>query len=204
MRSPRAARARRPGGIRAPSFGWAKSVAATRPLAAASASDFRSQIGGSSADSLQQLSFEQGPPSPERGSTFSPLLEVRVCAATAKTRRGVWPSASACMPRSLKSRREPATRSTTVRDTSTSPLRPSDATRAAIAATSPSPGPSVRSHSPVCRPTVTGSPSRSDRAAIACPHRIARAGPSKAAKIRSASRWVSVPLKRWVSSATIA
>ena len=54
--------------------------------------------------------------------------------------------------------------------------------------------PSISSHSPVCRPTRTSSPSSGISSVMAQPQRMARAGPSKEAKKPSPAESTSLPI----------
>ena len=70
---------------------------------------------------------------------------------------------SVAEPRSSNSRPEPATRSSTVPETTTSPASACAATRAPMFTAMPATLPSAISTSPVCRPARTSSPSVADR-----------------------------------------
>ena len=71
---------------------------------------------------------------------------------------------------------EPATRSLTVLETSTSPGCAFEATRALVCTAMPATLPSMSSHSPVCRPARTSRPSSGMVSTIARAQVIARAG----------------------------
>src|SRR5437867_1037840 len=91
---------------------------------------------------------------------------------------------------------DPATRSLTVLETRISPGPAWAATRAPMCtATPPIFSPTI-SHSPVCRPARTSSPSSRTESLIARAHRIARAGPSKLAKKPSPAVSSSRPRNR--------
>ena len=77
---------------------------------------------------------------------------------------------------------EPATRSLTVLETSTSPGSASFATRAPMCTAIPPTFLFITSHSPVWSPARTSSPSSPTLSAIADAQRIARAGPSNDVK----------------------
>jgi hypothetical protein len=81
---------------------------------------------------------------------------------------------SSCVPRSSNSIPEPATRSLTVEETSTSPAEADDAIRAPVATAIPATLLSWSSHSPVC------TPARSSRPSSLTPPRIACAAPNRA------------------------
>jgi hypothetical protein len=103
-------------------------------------------------------------------------------AFTANSRQIPGTPLSSCSPRPANSRPDPATRSTTVRDTSTSPGSANPDTRAPMLTAMP-PTPSfLSSISPVWTPLRTTTPSVRAASPIARAHLIARASPSKVAK----------------------
>ena len=78
-------------------------------------------------------------------------------------------------------------------ETSTSPGSALAATRAPVWTAIPATLPSINSHSPVCSPTRTSKPRSFTDSVISHAHRIARAGPSKAAKKPSPAVSTSLP-----------
>ena len=107
-------------------------------------------------------------------------------------------------PRSANRSSEPATRSTTVLETSTSPGAAWAATRAPMwTAIPPTPRPSS-STSPVCTPARTCSPSATTASVTAAPQRTAWAGCSKVAKKPSPAVSTSRPPNRRSSRRTAA
>ena len=113
--------------------------------------------------------------------------------ATAKRRQASGTPLSWCSPRSSNWIPEPATRSFTVLETSTSPGAASDEMRAPIETAMPAILPSVTSHSPVWRPARMSRASPWSASRIAEAARTARAGPSKAAKKPSPAVSSSLP-----------
>jgi len=99
----------------------------------------------------------------------------------------------ACIPPSSKTSPEPATRSRTVCETRTSPGPASPPTRAPICTAIPARSLPTISHSPVCTPQRTSSPSGCTASRIAPAQRTARAGPSKAARKPSPVVLISRP-----------
>jgi hypothetical protein len=99
-------------------------------------------------------------------------------------------------PRSRNRIPEPATRSATVRETSTSPGWAAAATRAPICTAIPAMSSPLISTSPVCRPTRISIPRARIASRIAHAQLIARAGPAKAAKKPSPVVATSRPPKR--------
>ena len=94
---------------------------------------------------------------------------------------------------------EPATRSRTVLETSTSPGPACETIRAPMLTAMP-PGFCPRSsHSPVCNPARISSPRSATASRTAIAQRIARAGPSKVAKNPSPAVSISRP-EKWSSS----
>ena len=116
--------------------------------------------------------------------------------ATAYTRQVPGTPLSSCSPRSTKSKPEPATRSFTVCETSTSPESASAATRAPVTTEIPASFSPTTSHSPVWIPARTPRSSSFARLTIARAHAIARAGPSKRQKKPSPAESTSSPRKR--------
>src|SRR3954467_6749717 len=111
---------------------------------------------------------------------------------------------SACTPRSSNARPEPATRSLTVWETSTSPGPASEAIRAPVWTAMPRIlGPSS-SHSPVWMPARISTPSCRTASPAVSAQRTARAGPSKAARKPSPAVSTSRPRKRSSSRRTAA
>jgi hypothetical protein len=84
---------------------------------------------------------------------------------------------SLCIPRSSKSKPEPATKSRTVCETNSSPGAARAATRAPMCTAIPARSSPTTSHSPVCRPQRTSRLRELTRSRIAPAQRIARAGP---------------------------
>ena len=79
----------------------------------------------------------------------------------------------ACSPRAAKLRPDPATRSTTMRETSTSPAPAAAATRAAVCTAMPLMSSSRSSTSPVCTPARTSRPRPRNTSRITVAHRMA-------------------------------
>src|SRR5207244_2330179 len=100
------------------------------------------------------------------------------------------------LPRSSKRRPDPATRSRTVLETSTSPVPANPTTRAAMCTAIPATSSRWISISPVCRPLRTAIPSGRTRSTIAAAQRTARAGPSKVARNPSPVVLISRPRNR--------
>src|SRR5262249_46688406 len=99
------------------------------------------------------------------------------------------------VPRSTKPSREPATRSLTVLDTSTSSGPAAARMRAAMWTAMPPTSSPISSHSPVWSPVRTWIPSRRTRWRIEQAQRIARAGPSNVASTPSPVGFTSRPRK---------
>jgi hypothetical protein len=88
---------------------------------------------------------------------------------------------------------EPATRSLTVEETSTSEGPAIAPTRAPIITAIPPTFSSIASTSPVCSPARTGSPIACSASTVASAQRTARLGPSKVAKNPSPAVSISRP-----------
>ena len=101
-----------------------------------------------------------------------------------------------CSPRSTNVSPEPATKSLTVWETSTSEGPAEAPTRAPMFTAVPPSLPSIVSHSPVCSPALASMPSPFTPSTMACAQRIARAGPSNDAKNPSPTVSISVPRNR--------
>ena len=101
-------------------------------------------------------------------------------------------------PRSSNSIPEPATRSFTVRETSTSPPCAAAQMRAPIESATPATFASWSSHSPVWIPARMSTPRGRTASIAAWAQRIARAGPSKVAKKPSPAVSRSCP-RKWAS-----
>ena len=110
---------------------------------------------------------------------LSPPRRCPICAAhaaTANNRRGPGTPLSSYSPRSSNTSPDPATRSTTVFETSTSPAPASAPTRAPMLTAMPVSLLSTFSHSPVCRPALISSPSDRTASRIASAQRMASCG----------------------------
>ena len=131
-------------------------------------------------------------------ATHAPVARqpTRMSLATAKRCHVPGSPFSACCPRSSNRMPEPATRSLTVLDTSTSSGTACAAIRAPVWTAMPPILPPVTSHSPVCTPARTVIPSVRTSSMIARAQRTARAGPSKLANNPSPAASTSCPRKR--------
>jgi len=110
---------------------------------------------------------------------------------------------NSCSPRSSNVIPDPATKSVTVRETSTSPVPASDDTRCPMwTAMPPISSPRV-STSPTCSPALTSMPRARTASQIAIAHLIARAGPSNVASRPSPVGFTFRPRNRSSSLATI-
>ncbi len=123
----------------------------------------------------------------------------RVSYATANSGQAPGIPLSSCVPRSSNRIPDPATRSRTVWETSTSPGPAIAATRAPMCTAMPPIFSPITSHSPVWSPARTVMPNERTALTIAEAHRIARAGPSKLAKSPSPAVSISRPRPRSTS-----
>jgi tetratricopeptide (TPR) repeat protein len=124
--------------------------------------------------------------------------------ASANSRHDPGTPLSSCSPRSSNSMPEPASRSLTVLETSTSPASALPATRAPIWTARPPRSAPRTSTSPVWTPARIWIPSEGTAWQIARAHRTARAGLSKVAKNPSPVVAISRPPKRSSSERTMA